>query len=207
MKSELLNRAGGAAQCLSALRDGETTADLTQALCATWASEQSLADDWHAWSLIGDVLRSDDLAVAPQADEEFLLALRQRLAREPVILAPARQLDRTEVPPPSLPDGLAVLTQPRAFRARRLANAALAVGTLAVAGVLVLGRLEPAVQAGSPQLALAAPAGEAEQASPAVVLRNPDLDRYLNAHRQFVQGPALAAPGGVRQVALTPDGR
>jgi hypothetical protein len=37
--------------------------------------------------------------------------------------------------------------------------------------------------------------------------RNPELDRYLVAHRQFAQGPAFAAPGGVRQVALTPEGQ
>jgi hypothetical protein len=39
------------------------------------------------------------------------------------------------------------------------------------------------------------------------MLRNPELDRYLNAHRQFVQGSTLSVPGGVRQVAVTPDGQ
>jgi len=38
-------------------------------------------------------------------------------------------------------------------------------------------------------------------------VRDPELDRYLNAHRQFVGSTNLAVPGGVRQVAVTQDGR
>jgi hypothetical protein len=51
--------------------------------------------------------------------------------------------------------------------------------------------------------ALASGAGAAGE----VMERNPELDRYLVAHRQFAQGPAFAAPGGVRQVALSPQGQ
>jgi sigma-E factor negative regulatory protein RseA len=39
------------------------------------------------------------------------------------------------------------------------------------------------------------------------MVRDPELDRYLNAHRQFVGSTNLAVPGGVRQVAVIQDGR
>ncbi len=45
--------------------------------------------DWHVYQLIGDVLRSDDMAATPARDAAFLEGLRQRLKDEPVPMAPA----------------------------------------------------------------------------------------------------------------------
>jgi hypothetical protein len=99
---------------------------------------------------------------------------------------------------------------------RRWGNAsAVAAGCLVVAGAFVSLSHKPADLAPDGQVALA-PTAQHGQAIAAVasdasapelqLVRSPELDRYLNAHRQFVVGP-LSAPGGVRQVALTPDGR
>ena len=44
--------------------------------------------DWHAWHLIGDVLRSEDLASDPRVDRRLCAAIRARLRSEAVVLAP-----------------------------------------------------------------------------------------------------------------------
>ena len=72
---------------LSALLDGEVDSASCDAACAGWKADPALRDDWHAWHLIGDVLRSDDLASSAERDGRFLDQLRGRLALEPVVLA------------------------------------------------------------------------------------------------------------------------
>ena len=68
---------------LSALADGE--ADAAQAGCALWRDDAEARATWHTYHLIGDVLRSDDLAAQPARDAAFLAALRERLAAEPTV--------------------------------------------------------------------------------------------------------------------------
>ena len=64
-------------RCLSALADGEASS-LVQA-CQAWRDDAHARETWHAYHLIGDVLRSEELAHAPARDEAFLAGLRQRL--------------------------------------------------------------------------------------------------------------------------------
>lgn len=210
MKSEMLSQGDGTVQRLSALWDGETGdgTDATVALCAAWAQDKSLAADWYAWSLISDVMRSEDLADVVEQDEAFLQSLRKRLLEEPVVLAPAVRPTAADLEPHrALPEGLSVVARPRRQVFRRVVGGVLAAGTMVVAGVLVLGHQDPAKQDTGAQMAQALPDADALQSSPPMVMRSPELDRYLNAHREFAQSPAMAGPGGVRQVALTPDGR
>ena len=75
-------------ESLSALIDGELDAGLATAACAAWRESGSTRSTWHAYHLIGDVLRSEDLASTPQRDAAFLARLKVRLADEPVVLAP-----------------------------------------------------------------------------------------------------------------------
>ena len=77
---------------LSMLMDGELgPADAARA-CTQWSREVDSRANWHTYHLIGDVLRSEDLATNPQHDATFLAALRQRLAQEPVVLEPSATL-------------------------------------------------------------------------------------------------------------------
>ena len=73
---------------LSALVDGEVDAQSAAALSEAWRQDPELRARWHGYQLIGDVLRSPELAGAGR-DAAFLAALRGRLAQEPVVLAPA----------------------------------------------------------------------------------------------------------------------
>src|SRR6185369_13580077 len=74
---------------LSALADGELDPAGSTTSCAAWARDAALRADWHSWHLIGDVLRSEDLASSVRHDRDFCAKLRSRLQAEPVILAPA----------------------------------------------------------------------------------------------------------------------
>src|SRR5437870_6282389 len=84
---------------LSALADGDATDGEAARAFEAWRDDEDARTTWHAYQLIGDVLRSDDLAAEPAADAAFLVALRARMASEPVVLAPA---EVAEQPVPAL---------------------------------------------------------------------------------------------------------
>jgi len=114
---------------LSALADGDATDGEAARAFQAWRDDPDARTTWHAYQLIGDVLRSDDLATEPGADEAFLQKLRARLADEPVVLAPQ---PRVEQPVPAA-EGLVA----NAGRSRRWQGpVAMAAGFLAVIGVL-----------------------------------------------------------------------
>jgi len=113
---------------LSALADGDATDGEAVRAFQAWRDDADARSTWHAYQLIGDVLRSEDLATEPAADEAFLRKLRARLADEPVVLAPQA---RVEEPVP------AQAQVANAARARRWQGpVAMAAGFLAVIGVL-----------------------------------------------------------------------
>jgi sigma-E factor negative regulatory protein RseA len=163
---------------LSALADGDAQA--ADPACAGWRDDAEARRTWHAYQLIGDVMRSDDLARPATRDAAFLAGLRERLAAEPVVLAPA---------PAKLP-------------ARRgphwLLPVAAAAGFVVVAGVLVVTRVS--------QPGTEAPVGvaTATDTAPMVLVRDERLDEYLRAHQAARGGVAVAAPGSaLRRVEMT----
>lgn len=181
---------------LSALADGDSQA--AHKACELWRGDAEARRSWHAYHLIGDVLRSDELAGTPARDAAFLQGLRARLAQEPVIVAPA--------------DAGAVLQATRATAPRRhrwLLPMAAAAGFVAVAGVLVVLRMGGAdgqagwstlAGASSPKVTLVG-AGTPHNVTTlpgtgAVVIRDPRLDEFLRAHQSARGGMAVAAPGG-----------
>lgn len=183
-------------ECLSALMDGDAQALASG--CAAWRDDADARARWHAYHLIGDVLRSEELARPPAGDAAFLGALRSRLAGEPVVLAPA-----------------ASVAAKWPARRRWLTSAAVAAGFVAVAGVVVVTRgVLPGDSAG-PQLAAVTPAAQprlvtraappAAEPQPAdnALIRDARLDRYLAAHRQYGNSSAFGLPGGVLQRAST----
>jgi len=192
-------------QHLSALLDGDLQggdAQAVQRACALWRDDAQSRQNWHAWNLIGDVMRSEELAQAPARDAAFLARLRERLADEPAVLAPAPT----------------VAVAARGWRPAWLLPTAVAAGFAMVAGVLVVARIAPPqaapVLAATPAsgLGLASLPGAAPNsvsvsasASGAVgLIRDTRLDNYLRAHRAARGSPAAAVPGGgMRNVAVT----
>ncbi len=187
---------------LSSLMDGELAAggDDGSAAFAAWRHDSEARASWHAYHLIGDVLRSDDLAADPARDERFLQALRTRLADEPVPLAPA-PLPRAVL---EAADGEA--SAQVAAGSRRgwlMAPAAVAAGFVVVAGVLVASRLLSSEPAAVPVLA-AVPAGTTPASD--TLVRDARLDRYLAAHRSLANS-AMAAGRGEQRVQIVFEGR
>ena len=210
------------AEDLSALVDGELHEGAVSGACGSWRGDGSARATWHAYQLIGDVLRSEDLASDPARDASFLSALRGRLSREPVILAP----QAAALPAPTLP-----IAADRAARRGRwswAAPSAVAAGFVAVAGVLVVTRT-PTLPSSTPAVAglAAAPAqsggamqvaGSGVAPSPASdpvpyfatgkVIRDAGLDRYLAAHKHFAGSAALGVPSAfLRSATMDASGR
>jgi sigma-E factor negative regulatory protein RseA len=173
-------------QKLSALMDGDADAAQAAGACGLWRSNPHARECWHTYHLIGDVLRSDELARPPERDAAFLSSLRSRLADEPVPLAPGRATPAVAV---------------SRWRSRWTAPAAAAAGFVAVAGVLVVTRVAgPSAPAAAVPVAATAGVPDVQVVSGQLV-RDARLDRYLSAHRQVSAGAAVHVPGaGVRRV-------
>ena len=205
-------------QNLSALADGELDAAQAMRVCADWRIDAQVRSAWHAYHLIGDAMRSDELAVDPARDSAFLQGLRARLAAEPVVLAPQpAEVRADEAPLPS------VRTVGRASWRSWKGPAAVAAGVVAVAGVLVVTREAPPmsgpgdaiVQSAADQRALAAASlqssdltGEAQTlVADGKLIRDARLERYFAAHKQFGGSSALGVPSGFLRAATmqTPD--
>ena len=185
---------------LSALADGEAGAAELDQGCRLWAATASVRQCWHDYHLIGDVLRSQDLASQPRHDQDFIRRLSARLDVEPAVLAPA-PLSRTAPP-----------------RRRWAVPAALAASVMALGTVVaVWSNLEdPAAAvplAAAPAAtvppvaaapATAAPAAAAQAAvaadegvpAGARLVRDARLDRYLRAHRDYAVALPGSLPGG-----------
>ncbi|WP_374592072.1 sigma-E factor negative regulatory protein [Aquabacterium sp.] len=205
-------------EALSAVADGEADAQAVEQACASWRHNSMARVRWHAYHLIGDVLRSDELGAA-KADELFLQRVRERLAAEPVVLAPASLAGDV----PGDASGLRNVLLMRGRRRMWGAPIAVAAGFVAMAGLLVAVR-QPAPDSlidqqvslvtlptsslgGGAESSLAqglAPANSAAltgQSDPVLavsdnVLRDAKLDRYLAAHQEFSGAAVLGESSG-----------
>jgi len=175
---------------LSSMADGEASPEAQERCLALWTGDAQARERWRDYQLIGDVLRSQELARDASHDAAFVRALRARLAGEPAVLRPK--------------------TAPVAVaRSRSWAVPMAAVaGVAAVAGMVVVLRGVP--ETGPPMVAkqgnttpVVATSTAAPQQMPAAqvvngrLIRDARLDRYFAAHRQSANGAALQMPGAV----------
>ncbi len=211
MKDDVVNTQ----ELLSALVDGELTGpELEQALAL--AEDAQGQANWQLYHLVGDVLRSPDLAHHSQHD--LLSGLRAQLAQEPPLQALSEPVAETaaetaaeSVSAPRVAVASGVLEQvqaPALASAQQrdpAANASvfrwkLAAGFASIAAVAAVGWLvlmvlaPPAIP---PQLAqTAAPnvVAVAAQDGKTVMLRDPNLDALLTLHEQYGTRPSLQVP-------------
>ncbi len=194
---------------MSALLDGELQGGPVERICSEWRSDARSRDTWHSYSLIGDVMRCEDLALSCARDEQFLREFRQRMAAEPVVLAPGS----VQYPAVDVADegSLPVVRPVRAWAW----PVAWAAGLVVVVGTVVGVQNSPVIiDASVPQVAVAPTTDSsnslvkverAEIAAPPAdvypagmelvfdgqVIRDPRLDRYLLAHKQFAGNSVL----------------
>ena len=177
---------------LSALMDGELDdASLAEAL--SFATDKGQAT-WELYHLVGDVLRSPELA-AP-ATSPLLGRLREQIAQEPRF-------------PVQKPEEAVVVTHSAVVNTERpAANSSvfrwkMVAGFASLAAVAAIGwNSLSALQGQGKQLA-AAPVPQptevlavSEGAGQPVMLRDPRLDELLQAHKQFGSTSALQMPAG-----------
>lgn len=186
-------------ELVSALADGQLRGEeFARALVLTEHSEDARAQ-WHAYHLVGDVLRSDELAASSARDVAFAARLRQRLEQEVVMTRPVNaikfvasgaDLSRTEgqnrTEKPSANDA--------SMRWKLVAGLA-SLATVMVVGWHLTSNDGTAVEA--PQLAQADVLVQpvAAGTTPAMI-RDPRLDQLLAAHQQFGGTSALQMPAG-----------
>jgi sigma-E factor negative regulatory protein RseA len=181
---------------LSALMDGDGSA--ADEACRLWRGDVAVRADWHAYHLIGDLMRSDEHPCDAARDAHLLKRVREQMAAEPVLLAPVAKT--------SSPNAL-----PRRRARSWMAAAAVAAGFVVVAGALVVTRVSaPGGGAidGGPMLADAAAPESRAGVDNVPMIRSAELDRYLAAHRQYANGAVQVTPGGgVRNAATVAPGR
>ncbi len=221
-------------QMLSALADGQLRGDaLAQAVAHATETEEGQAT-WHAYQVVGDVLRSADLADSTR-DAAFLARFRQRMVAEGTPQALEMQPDHPAVVA-ALDNGLdnglntsveSVVAVQAVNRRWKFLAVAASVAAVSAMGWQWMGTGLVSVPA--PQLAIVQPVSAAPAPDPAaqlaqgasaatpltevagapgVMLRDPRLDELLAAHRQFGGTSALQMPAGfLRNATFEGSGR
>ncbi|RKP56453.1 sigma-E factor negative regulatory protein [Pararobbsia silviterrae] len=204
-------QADSRAERVSALVDNQSLGDVDQFMFELDADDRAT---WSAYHLVGDVLRSDDLAHGAAETDGFMARFSARLADEPHLLAPAPHAR------PSQPDAAhgAGAAEPAAangvatFGARRRVAPAFAIAAAAaVLSWVVLPQLQhlgnPSAAGLSPaalsaatvtapdvrQVSVAMSPAPSVSAQPSAaqpnVIRDAALDQYLEAHMEFASHP------------------
>ena len=179
---------------LSALVDGALHRDELP-LALDFAYEQQGREAWCLYHIVGDVLRSPELATGTDS-RDFLSRLRQNLAAEPVSeLSAIAELQQIVSPPTVLVEA----ANTSLFRWKMVAGFA-SLAVVAAVGWNSWGYLQGNEQVAA-QLAVAAPASAeilavADGDAPVVMIRDPRLDELLAAHKQFGSTSALQMPAG-----------
>jgi len=186
-------------ETLSSLMDGEVDNRTVSGLLATLCSSSELRTRWIAFHVVGDALRSSE--VAASHSDGFCARLAEAIAREPAIAAP-RALGRSSPLRRYVVPGIAV------------AASVAVIGFIAVPLVRNAETLQvqQAVAPSAQTVAAVAPAERPEEAAArraaATVANARSLQAYLAAHRELTSGVALPrATPYLRASAEQPEGR
>jgi sigma-E factor negative regulatory protein RseA len=150
---------------LSALIDGEIESHEIRAVLSALKSDSDMRYAWNQYHLIGDVLRGE-----PRLDSDITSSVMQRLAEEPVVLAP--------------------MPRRQTGWQRPLAAMAASVAGVAVVGWLALSPLQ------RPEPALMAKAEPVVKRVDPMAAN--DMQEYLLAHQ--AHAPGLRLRGGSQNI-------
>ncbi|MGN6650611.1 sigma-E factor negative regulatory protein [Trinickia sp.] len=155
---------------------------------------------WSAYHLIGDALRSDDLAIHPAKSQAFLAGFAARLESEPHFIAPQEAARRS----------------PSVLR-RRAAPALAVAAAAAMLTWIVLPQWHGGPSQGTVQTAATSSHADGVQsvamtnvpgAQEGNIIRDAQLDQYLEAHQQFAQQPmVVGATPLIRAAVQTSQGQ
>jgi len=200
------SQAGSRGERMSAFVDGESLDELGNI-------SQFLADlknqdraQWSEYHLIGDALRSDDLAVSPATSSAFMAAFTQRFESEVHVFAPA-----------ALP---AAAAKRQGVMRRRVMPAFAVAAAAATLTWIVVPQLQGVDSRSGAQVASVStdsmqrvamasiPAATARPVlTEANIIRDASLDQYLEAHQQFSQQPVVPGSMPLIRAAATSQGQ
>jgi sigma-E factor negative regulatory protein RseA len=203
-------------QALSELMDGRSDPATVQQLCQDWRQDAGLRHDWLAYHVVGDVLRTSEMASrGAERDAQFMQSLRAKLAAEPVVMAPAASVATAQslalaeassvqaamrhAPEVAAARDVHVKARTRSWRVP-LSAAAGVVAMVGMVGLLRGGAVDQPTMVTAATPVVATPV-----AAPALVvndqrmLRDPRMDNYLQAHWQF---QATGMGGGLQNVSM-----
>lgn len=174
---------------ISALADGEVAEDQFDSVLAALKTPEG-RKSWAQYHEIGDVLRSDDMALSMSSD--FTSRLMSRLDNEPTVVAPVVTLpSRTDTTQAGIETFIFGLGKKRVALSGMAAAAVAALAFIAVPQIMVATKTGPATEGNGVVAATTMePDTIAASASGATtgngdVLRNADVDEYLLAHQRF----------------------
>ncbi|MES2190323.1 MAG: RseA family anti-sigma factor [Pseudomonadota bacterium] len=179
---------------LSALADGELHHDELLLLLDACKTDDAAADDWNAYHLIGEVLRSPATA-ASKTSPDFVQRVNQRISMEHAlpVLAPVVEVPKVV--------RIGKAANDSTFRWKLVAGfaslTAVAAITWSSSGLVSSpsgAQLAQAPAATSPVLVVASPQGP--------MVRDARLEEMLAAHRQLSGASALQAPSGFLNAAF-----
>lgn len=173
-------------ELISALADGQLRGEAFARGVEAAASDPAAREAWQTYHLIGDVLRSGELA-AGTMPTAFMSRLQLRLRQEQQRGAPGAQ---------SAPPELVVSREAAndaSFRWKLVAGFA-SLAAVAAIGWTVVGGLSGNPEQG--QLAAGTGGTVIAGSERGAMIRDPRLDEFLAAHRQLGGASALQMPAG-----------
>jgi sigma-E factor negative regulatory protein RseA len=192
---------------VSALVDGQLLGDEFARMVDFLADTPEARHTWDTYHLVGEVMRSTGAPVRAH-DPEFVARLRLKLADEtPELIAVSPLSERAKGT-----FGLNVVAANDPWWRRLAGIASIAmVGVLAWQGVALLG---PGVgrQVDAPLAQLSSPPSQGAalvtvDGASALMIRDPQLDALLAAHRQMGGATALQMPSGFLRNATFDEGK
>lgn len=181
-------------ELISALADGQLRGEAFARGIEAAATDPAAREAWHTYHLIGDVLRSGEMAggTLPGA---FLAGLQLRLRQEPglTVQGPVEATPRVAVTAPQQ------AANDASFRWKLVAGLASVVAVAAIAWTAVgglAGKPEQAQLAALPASEVASAGVVVPASATGVMIRDPRLDEFLAAHRQLAGASALQTPAG-----------
>ena len=186
-------------EAISALADGQLRGqEFARAVEAVSRDDDARAT-WHAYHLVGDVLRSGD--AAGHNDLAFVERLQLRLKSEDVVVQSADAIKSIASDAMNTRDNGQFDTQADSANASRfrwkLVAGLASLSAIAFVGWGWVGGLNtapPVSLATAPAVPASAVVVAAEQ--PQIMIRDPRLDELLAAHKQFGGTSALQMPAG-----------
>jgi sigma-E factor negative regulatory protein RseA len=189
-------------ELISALADGQLRGTEFDHVLNQLQNSDAARSTWHVYHVVGDVLRSGD-AMFGSNDAEFLLRLRGRLQQETPVMSHFPELELLAS------DAHGIKGEADHLGSHHSANEAWflwrrVVGVLSLAAVTLIGwqfgfggasQEAPQLVQRPPVSGLTAASALAAGQAP-VMIRDPQLDALLLAHRQFGGTSALQMPAG-----------